>query len=134
MFAGTPAETVTSLSTAVLKPCRVTVTVYFPALSAGIVNEPFEAVTTVLVELNASLLTVTVAPGIAPPLESVTTPVIDEVAPPCANAVAATRDSSIAATDTHFALPWFMDRSSARNRTVVSWLNVGDTVPDVKAD
>jgi hypothetical protein len=61
------------------------------------------------VALVPSFFAVTVTPGIAPPLVSTTTPVIDEVDPPWPNAGDA-NDSDRAATNAHFAIPLFMER------------------------
>jgi hypothetical protein len=109
-FADPPADTITSFRTAVLKPCRVTETVYLPTFRDGIVNEPFVVVTAVETPLVASFFAVTVAPGMAPPLESTTTPVMDELVPLCANAGAATKDRSRPTAHTHFRLAYFMER------------------------
>ena len=46
-LAGVLTVTSTSLSTAVLKPCSATVTVYLPTFSAGIVKSPLALVTAV---------------------------------------------------------------------------------------
>jgi hypothetical protein len=70
---------------AVLNPVNATVTVYLPAPTAGTENTPSELLT-VSNDAPALFVTMTVAPGIAPPAESTTVPEIEDVA--CANAKA----------------------------------------------
>src|SRR5687768_9356768 len=67
-------------------------------MSAGMVNTPFALVVTVALT-PASPATLTVAPGITPPPESVTVPVIDDVVPPCANAGLTPRAATRSAAD-----------------------------------
>src|SRR5262249_36833099 len=57
-----------------------------PALRAGIVNVPFSALTVVDSAAVATFLALMSAPGMTAPDASVTVPVIELVAPPCAYA------------------------------------------------
>ena len=59
----------TSVTTALLNPCRVTVTEYVPGSKAGTLKAPVELVT-VLNLVPFGLVTTTAAPGMTPPAES----------------------------------------------------------------
>src|SRR5687767_10670146 len=78
--AGLPALTSTSVSTIVLKPCRLIVTEYLPTGRAGTVKVPCSDVVASYVVAVALFFTTTVAPGIVPPDASTTTPAREEVA------------------------------------------------------
>ncbi len=78
---GCPGSRRTFGRTAVLKPDKVTLTVYVPGFSDGREKTPC-ALVTVVNEPPAASVTTTLAPGMAPPLVSTTVPVMDEEAPP----------------------------------------------------
>src|SRR5215467_2171817 len=72
--AGVPASIFTFGTTPVLKPGRLTDTVYVPGVKAGITNVPFSIVKVSNFALVASLTTLTTAPGINAPDGSETEP------------------------------------------------------------
>src|SRR6266446_1216543 len=69
----------TLLSVSFLKPVLITVTVYVPGSSSGNEKLPCSLVVVLRVAVVRSLVTLTVAPGTAAPLGSVTDPVIRPV-------------------------------------------------------
>src|SRR5262245_16757339 len=89
--AGTPAFNSTSFRVAVLKPVRVTVTMYLPAASCGMVNCPSALVTASDVSPVSAFFTTTFAPGMIAPDVSVTVPESVEVARPWADAAVVPR-------------------------------------------
>jgi hypothetical protein len=95
--AGTPAFNSTSLTLAVLKPARLTVTVYLPAASCGTVNCPSAFVTASDVKPVSARFTTTLAPGITAPDVSVTVPERVAVDPPWANAAGAPKATTASA-------------------------------------
>src|SRR4029079_11241456 len=99
--AGVAHSTRTSRITAVLKPLSETVTTYTPGDTLGTLNSP-SPLETASKATPDSFLTVTVAPGRAPPALSTTVPLIEAFAP-CANAETPARTASKASTDTRSA-------------------------------
>src|SRR5690606_4103403 len=93
--------------TAVLNPVSATVTLYVPATRAGTLNTP-SAFETVSKDAPDVLVTVTAAPGMAPPAESTTVPEIDAVAP-CAETGALHPRASVVSTHTHARLRLITD-------------------------
>src|SRR5215831_15469995 len=79
MLTGWPGATLTFFDTAVLKPASDAVTVYDPAPSALIWYSPSLLLVASSELPVVSSVTTTVAPGIKPPAESLTTPEIDAV-------------------------------------------------------